>query len=150
MCVCALVYLLWHIETNLAGGDHKDCEETVESSPPITQNTSKTEHTDEQAQEEEEGEEEEEEEEEKQEQEVDHTQEQDQREMSPVQPQQEPQQEVVPDQDEAVPDQDEALSEDQQFQDAVQEEEPEPEQVDTFFSTMSHRYGDTPQEGHIL
>lgn len=51
-------------------------------------------------------------------------------------------------QQEAVPDQEEARHESETCSDSVEPEDTE--QVETFFSTMSHRYENAIQEGHIL
>lgn len=51
-------------------------------------------------------------------------------------------------QQEAVPDQEEAQQEGQTSRDSTEPEDTE--QVETFFSTMSHRYENATQEGHIL
>lgn len=51
-------------------------------------------------------------------------------------------------QQEAVPDQEEAQGEGDTCRDSEQPEDTE--QVETFFSTMSHRYENAIQEGHIL
>lgn len=48
-------------------------------------------------------------------------------------------------QQEAVPDQEEAQEE---FSDSLEPEDTE--HVETFFSTMSHRYEHATQQGHIL
>lgn len=49
---------------------------------------------------------------------------------------------------EAVPDQEEAQHEGETCRDSPEPEDTE--QVETFFSTMSHRYENATQEGHIL
>ncbi|XP_067094910.1 pleckstrin homology domain-containing family A member 8 [Osmerus mordax] len=112
----------------------EDCpvpEEIPEASPQITQNPSETEPSGDR---EELGEEVEEEEEEvKNKRQVDITQE---KEKSHV---------LLQNQPEAVPDQAESKLEEQHSQGAVQQEEEqeeEIEQVETFFSTMSHRFSD--------
>lgn len=144
MCACLSVCLLCPTESNTTGGDGSIPEETAEPSPQITQNPSETEHSDQPVEEEEEEEKndggyDEEEREQEEKHKVDQNQEHNKEEVSPVQPQ---------DQQKAVPDQDEAQQEDPHTQDPALQEEPE--QVETFFSTMSHRYGNMPQEGHIL
>lgn len=48
----------------------------------------------------------------------------------------------------AAPDQDEAQDEGETFTDSAEPDDTE--QVETFFSTMSHRYANATQEGHIL
>lgn len=55
---------------------------------------------------------------------------------------------TVQPQQEAVPDQEEAQHECETYRDSVEPEDTE--QVETFFSTMSHRYENATQEGHIL
>ncbi|XP_071372166.1 pleckstrin homology domain-containing family A member 8 [Centroberyx affinis] len=119
-------------ENDAANGNSSAPEEEVGLAPHTTQNTSETEHYDQPAEEEEENDADDQEEK-KQEQKhnVDQSQEPDKEEVNPVQPQH---------QEEAAPDQDEAQHEDQPSQDSVQLEETE--QVETFFSTMSHRFSD--------
>lgn len=55
---------------------------------------------------------------------------------------------TVQHQQEAVPDQEEAHHEGEMCRDSTEPEDTE--QVETFFSTMSHRYENATQEGHIL
>ncbi|XP_041727674.1 pleckstrin homology domain-containing family A member 8 isoform X2 [Coregonus clupeaformis] len=105
-------------ENSPAGGDHQDPEESVveeEEEESAPQTNPDPEHTDQPAQQEEEEEFKEVE-----------------QEMSNAQ--EEEKQEVTQDQQETVTDQEEAKPEG--------EEEEETEQVDTFFSTMSHRFSD--------
>ena len=137
VCLCVCVCVSWSIENCPAGEDRPVPEEIPETPTQITQNPSETEPSGDR---EELGEEMEEVENKQQ---VDITQEKE--EKSHVLLQKKP---------EAVPYQAESKLEEQHSQGAVQqqeeEQEEEIEQVETFFSTMSHRYGNTPQEGHIL
>lgn len=118
-------------------------EEQADTTPHTTQNSSETEHYDQppEGDEEDEGDDEKETTQE-QKHKVDQSEEHDNnnKEVSSAQsPQQ--QQETVTDQDQA------------QHEDDASRDSPEPEdteQVETFFSTMSHRYENATQEGHIL
>lgn len=134
------VCLLCHSDINAANGNNSVPEERVDPTLHTTQNTSEIEHYDQP----EEGDEENEaddQKETKQEHKLDQSQEHDNnnKEVNAVQPQH---------QEEAVPDQEEALDEGETSRDPTEPEDTE--QVETFFSTMSHRYENATQEGHIL
>nr|XP_029503354.1 pleckstrin homology domain-containing family A member 8-like [Oncorhynchus nerka] len=123
---------LCHTENSPVGGDPQGPEESAVEEEATTQTTHTNpdpEHTDQPAQQEEEEEEEFKEVE---------------QEMSNAQEEEKP--EVTQNQQEAVTDQEEAkLEEEQPAQ--PQGEEEETEQVDTFFSTMSHRFSDIRLDG---
>uniref|UniRef100_A0A667ZTM8 Pleckstrin homology domain-containing family A member 8 n=1 Tax=Myripristis murdjan TaxID=586833 RepID=A0A667ZTM8_9TELE len=111
-------------------------EEVVDCSPLTTQNNSETEHYEVPAEDLEESDADAEEETKEQKHKLDQSQEHSKEEVNSVEPQH---------QQEAVPEQDEAQLEDQPSQDSVQPEETE--QVETFFSTMSHRFSDIRLDG---
>uniref|UniRef100_A0A674CES6 Pleckstrin homology domain-containing family A member 8 n=1 Tax=Salmo trutta TaxID=8032 RepID=A0A674CES6_SALTR len=71
--------------------------------------------------------------------------------VATIKPQKVPKQEVTQNQQEAVTDQEEAKLEEEQpaqpQEEEREEEEEETEQVDTFFSTMSHRFSDIRLDG---
>ncbi|KAM3873374.1 pleckstrin homology domain-containing family A member 8 [Diretmus argenteus] len=123
-----------NVENDAANGNSSAPEEEVDDAPHTSQNNSETEYFDQPAEEEEENDADDEEEG-KQEQKhiVDQSQELEQEEVSPVQPQPQHQQE-------AVPDQDGAQHEEPPSQESAPQEEAE--HVETFFSTMSHRFSD--------
>lgn len=129
-----------HPDIDAANGNSSVHEEQVDPTLQTTQNTSEIEHCDQTAEEDEENEAEEQKET-GQEHKLDQSQEHDNnnKKVNAVQPQ--PQQE-------AVPDHEEAKHEGETSRDSAEPEDTE--QVETFFSTMSHRYENATQEGHIL
>ncbi len=132
--------LLCHADINSANGNSSVHEERDDITLHTTQNTSETEHYDQPAEEDEENEADDQKET-KQEHKLDQSQEHDNNNkgVNAVQPQH---------QQEAVPDQVEARDEGETSRDPTEPEDTE--QVETFFSTMSHRYENATQEGHIL
>lgn len=132
---------LCHTDTDAANGNSSVPEEGVEPPSDTTQNTSEIEHYNQPAEGEDEESEAFDETETKEEQKhnVDQSEEErDNNSKEAVQPQH---------QQEAVPDQEEAQQEGDASRDSAEEDT---EQVETFFSTMSHRYENATQEGHIL
>lgn len=136
------VCLLNHTDTDATNGKSSGHKESVDPNLHSAQNTSEVKHDD-QPTDGSEGNEADHQKETKQEQKhkLDQSQEhENNKEMTDtVQPQ---------NQQEAVPDQEEAQDECETYSDSVEPEDTE--QVETFFSTMSHRYENATQEGHIL
>lgn len=132
------IWLLFVTDTD-ANGNSSIHKERIDHTRHIIQNTSDIEHYDEPPeQDEENGTDDQDEIKQEQKHKVDHSQEHDNnnKEVNAVCPQH--QQEDVPDQDKAQ----------EEGRDST--EPGDTEQVDTFFSTMSHRYEHATLEGHIL
>lgn len=134
-------FLLWCTDIDEANGNSLVHEEPADPTLHTTQNTSETEHYESPAEEDEDSEVGETEQEQKHN--LDQTQEEHDNNNKEVNAAVEPQH-----QQEAVPDQEEAQHEGETLRDSTESEDTE--QVETFFSTMSHRYENATQEGHIL
>lgn len=131
--------LLYHPDIDAADDKNSVQEERVDPSLHTTQNTPEIKHYDHPAEKDEEnGADDQKETKQEQKHKVDQSQEHDNKneEVNDVQ------------QQETVPDRDEAQQEGETSRDSMEPEDTE--QVETFFSTMSHRYENATQEGHIL
>lgn len=140
--VVIMFFCLSTAENEAADGSSPVHEEQSDPSLDTTQNVSETEHYEQPAEGDEESEEDDKEEDEKeQKHKLDQSQEHDNnnKEVDPVQSEH---------QHETVLEEDEAQQEGETSRDLTEQEDTE--QVDTFFSTMSHRYENATQEGHIL
>lgn len=127
-------------DIDAANGNSSVQEQGVNPALHTTQNAPEIEHYDQPAEENESDEQEETKQEQKHKvNQIQEEQDNNNKEVDAVQPQH---------QQEVVPDQEEAQSEGETSRDLAEPEDTE--QVETFFSTMSHRYENATQEGHIL